>query len=249
MTLWTGTVPFAEFPPWCRQSFAIRVWDGVSRSQLGPEPGVAFEAGDIAWSLNDRQNRVTALATHADHGVWKGSPFISATLNGEDARFRANRQSLNGKRGSVFVTVINLKARWRAGLPFLLSVDEMKYYGVKDPYRRNYQYYQDEILCPWIITHAEIVETWAWEDVSRFLQDGTVQDWVDTVVIPAVEGHESESLSRWSQIVEPKNNADEMDSLDQSLKQLQRKLSSSSTFSSSFTYGEQSHRPRVLWRL
>jgi hypothetical protein len=105
-----------------------------------------------------------------------------------------------------------------------------------------------EILCPWFITHAEIVETWAWEDVRRTLQEGTVQDWVDTVVIPAVEEHERESLSRWSQIAEQKNKVDGMESLDQSLKQLQRKLSSSSHFSSSFTYGEQSHRARVLWK-
>lgn len=58
------------------------------------------------------------------------------------------------------ITLVDLRTRWRAGLPFLSAVEEMRHYGVDDPYDRGYQYYEDEILCLWGITQSEVVRTW-----------------------------------------------------------------------------------------
>jgi len=72
---------------------------------------------------------------------------------------------LRGRQG-IHVTVVNLRARIRSGLPILRAVEERRYYGVDDPSNGNYSMLEHEILCPWEIIEDEIVGTWGWEDVQ-----------------------------------------------------------------------------------
>lgn len=58
---------------------------------------------------------------------------------------------------------------WRAGFPFFSAEGEMRYYGVEDPYNRNYAYYRTEVLYPYVITAEEIVKTWEWFEIDEYM--------------------------------------------------------------------------------
>jgi len=85
---------------------------------------------------------------------------VSTTSDPDNVLWRARYHSKQS-RGQVFVTVINIRARRRPDLPVFHAVDEMKHYGVPDPYERNYAFYENEYLCPWTISQEVIVGTWA----------------------------------------------------------------------------------------
>ena len=52
----------------------------------------------------------------------------------------------------MHITVGNLRAGIRSGLPILRAVEEMRCYGVDDPSNGNGSMSEHEILCPWEIT-------------------------------------------------------------------------------------------------
>lgn len=149
---------------------AVRVWDSMSRSQLQSNGRFLAEAGEMP--LRTRASRVEALTNHSNWGNWGyPTPVVSATSSFDDAAIRARRQS-SKNRGRVYLTVINPRARLRAGLPLLNAIDEMTTYGVPDPYMGGYGYYEHELLCPWIITEAEIVGTRPWDEISDHYSNG-----------------------------------------------------------------------------
>jgi len=91
--------------------------------------------------LRTKESRWEALRNHSIWGNFEfATPFVSTTSGPDNVLWRARYHSKQS-RGQVFVTVINIRARRRLGLPVLHAVDEMKHYGVPDPYERNYAFY------------------------------------------------------------------------------------------------------------
>lgn len=72
----------------------------------------------------------------------------------------------------------------------------MRFYGVQDPYEKQYDFYRSEVICPWVVTRREIVQTWPLEEVGRDHELSTIGTWVKKAVIPAVHEHELADLER-----------------------------------------------------
>jgi hypothetical protein len=54
----------------------------------------------------------------------------------------------------------------------------MRYYDIKDPYRRSSAYYQDEYVCLWEVKKEEIVSRWEWDDLV------CNENWYEEIILP-----------------------------------------------------------------
>lgn len=63
--------------------------------------------------------------------------------------------------------MVNLNIRIDKGFPVLNMADEMRYYGVSDPYGRANKYYKNHYICLWEVTEEEVVGTWEWYDLLK----------------------------------------------------------------------------------
>ena len=142
----------------------------------------AMHARSPRACLDTRTARKHMLTVHADYRIWTPTPFLSFTDSPSDIEVRAEKRL--SSRGSQILTVINGNTRRHKGLPLLKSKDEMMYYGVRDPYSRNYQYYQTEYLCLWEVSVEEIVAHLSWDDVRKD------PAWYENTILPAFHGHE-----------------------------------------------------------
>ncbi|RDH26519.1 hypothetical protein BDQ94DRAFT_164417 [Aspergillus welwitschiae] len=73
------------------------------------------------------------------------------------------------KRGNQTIAVLNPNVRIDKGLPVLNMVDEMRYYGVPDPYGRANNYYKNHYICLWELLKADC--------------------WYEQVILPASKEH------------------------------------------------------------
>ncbi|KAL3471584.1 hypothetical protein BJX99DRAFT_263084 [Aspergillus californicus] len=158
----------------------LRTWDRVSGSQ--PAENGRMLSRLPRERLDTSSARKTSLATHADHGIWEPTPFISFTQSPQELQkmvgFRQRR-----KRGSQTITVVNANVRTREGFPILNMDAEMRYYGVPDPYSRSNEYYKNHYICLWEVTEKEAVGNWEWDDLIR------TDDWYERIILPAFKGH------------------------------------------------------------
>lgn len=153
----------------------LRLWDNNSRSRPNGSTG-SILADRCREPMHDAQMRRQMLASHIDNRNWtQGTPFISFTSSSRDIK-RIARQRQHRPR--QLLTVIDPLPRLERGLGVVSCYDELKYYGVRDPYDNNYKYYANEYLCLWQVNSDEIVATWPWDDLSEN------PNWYDAVVLP-----------------------------------------------------------------
>ncbi|QKX62542.1 uncharacterized protein TRUGW13939_09703 [Talaromyces rugulosus] len=171
--------------PWSINRFPVferpflRTWDLMSGSQ--PDQGNRMQSRAPRQRLDTIDTRVQSLTTHADHGDWTPTPFISFTVSKIALQSLANYRE--GRRGTQTITVVNPNARIAKGLPVLDMMNEMDYYDVPNPYGRI-SYFEDHYLCLWEITDDEIVGHWDWGDLSKN------DYWFEEIIIPAFREHD-----------------------------------------------------------
>ncbi|KAF5858584.1 hypothetical protein ETB97_003977 [Aspergillus alliaceus] len=157
----------------------LRTWDGVSGSQ--PSESGRMLARLPRERLDTSTARETFLATHANHGIWEPTPFISFTQSPQELQDNVNWRKK--KRGSQTITVVNPYIRIDKGLPVLNMADEMRHYGVPDPYGRANEYYKNHYICLWEVTEEEVVGNWEWDDLLK------TNRWYEQVILLAFKEH------------------------------------------------------------
>lgn len=155
----------------------LRTWDRHSGSQ--PTEESRMFSRDPEMRLSDRETRRTTLAKSLYHNDWTTpGPYIafkSSQAGLEDlARLRIGR-----KRGPQTVTAINPNVRIKKGLPVLNVQAEMRHYDIPAPKGYSDALYEDDYVCLWQVTKAEIIGQWDWSD----LEDNP--SWFQDVVLPA----------------------------------------------------------------
>lgn len=160
----------------------LRIWDYRSGSQ--PDQSGRLQARDSRRRLDTRESRIQTLTAHADHKTWTNTPYISFTSS--PAALNEYAEYRRGRRGEQHLVVIDPQRRFDLGLPILNFHDEMVFYGIEDPYDRNYRYYMDHYLCVWEVTPTEIVGMWEWGE----LHDN--ERWYEDIVLPHVRAVQNE---------------------------------------------------------
>ncbi|RAK81891.1 uncharacterized protein BO72DRAFT_180675 [Aspergillus fijiensis CBS 313.89] len=163
----------------------LRTWDYYSGSQ--PNNSGECLARLPRGRLDTSEIRKDYLTIHADHKIWEPTPFISFTQSSQELQDNANWRM--SKRGSQTITVVNANVRVDKGLPVLNMADEMRYYGVSDPYNRRDEYYRNHYICLWEITEEEIVGNWEWDELLR---NGC---WYEQVILPAFKEHNNRYMA------------------------------------------------------
>lgn len=178
--------------PWARGSKLekplLRTWDHFSGSQ--PELSNCMLSRSPREDLDTSEARKGFLATHADHKIWKPTPFISFTSSTEAVQELAYYRTVYTNRGVQTITIVNPNVRFENGLPILDMSAEMSHYGILDPYERSNQYYKDHYLCLWEVTTPEIVGHWQWDDLA------TNDNWYEEIIMPEFERHNERLFTR-----------------------------------------------------
>ncbi|CZR56783.1 uncharacterized protein PAC_06672 [Phialocephala subalpina] len=178
----------------------MRAWDEMSQCQI-KDFRVGFLSGGSANMLNSKVNRQFWLQAHANWGNRFKTPFISTSTSlheiAEDRvpRFQ-RRQENKGVKENTKLTLINLHARQAAGNPAMWMMDELIHYDVTTKYGKPQYYarsfYTNEIILPFCVGPAEIVGTWAWHQVEKWVEDNKSDfgGWYLQVGVPAFKEHE-----------------------------------------------------------
>ncbi|QIW98026.1 hypothetical protein AMS68_003544 [Peltaster fructicola] len=128
--------------------------------------------------LDKEITRKETLNTHADHGDWTDTPYISFTKSPtalqELADYRGTRN-----RGNQEIVVVDPRTRFELGLPILNYSEEMAYYDVETRYTRDY--WKDHYLCLWEVTPEEVVGVWDWDTLR------VDDNWYMEHILPAVQ--------------------------------------------------------------
>lgn len=160
----------------------LRTWDefsGSRPSKIGRMSSMSSRSP--RKRLDTAEARKEYLTIHADYGDWRRTPFISFTQSPHELQSIAAPRARN--RGSQTITVLNPRIRVKNGLPILNMDTEMRYYQIRDPYRKSNAYYKNECICLWEVTKEEVVGHWAWDDLLES------NDWYERVILPAFKGH------------------------------------------------------------
>ncbi|CAK4031455.1 Hypothetical predicted protein [Lecanosticta acicola] len=153
----------------------LRLWDRWSGSQ--PDEDDRMSARDPSRSLATRQDRVETLTWHADNKIWEETPYLSFTSESTAIEDLARQRNRAGREG-LSLTVIDPRLRLCRGRPVLHYEDEMRQYGIEDPYHQGYRYYQQHYLCLWEVAPKEIVGHWRWDEISQY------PDWYEEFILP-----------------------------------------------------------------
>ncbi|KAI0449148.1 hypothetical protein F5B21DRAFT_495283 [Xylaria acuta] len=170
-----------EEHPWragyCRRFHAplLRIWDQVSGSHPDEDGCMSSRAPEMR--LDDRESRRTSLSGHLNYSDWTPTPYISFTTCETRIESLAAKR-INRRRGAQMITVIDPDTRLRNGLPILDVEAEMDHYKIQDPYGGS-DYYNNEYVCLWQVTSAEIVGHWEWD----YLVDD--ENWYQNIILPA----------------------------------------------------------------
>lgn len=184
--------------------YSIRVIDNMSQGCFDPESG-RIEAADCTTPLDTEAERRAALKVHVNWKDWsRDTQFISADPSEKDSLDQARdrlRKKTRGDADDIYLVLINHNARVRAGAPLLNAMDEMQYYGVSDPYDRDFLYYKRHILLPYVVTPDEVAGVWAWAEIQQWMEDndGLDEAWIDQVLRPAFRQHEAKALATCKQ--------------------------------------------------
>lgn len=155
----------------------MRTFDGVLGSQPCPE-SFRMLARSARMRLDTDWIRIKTLETHADHKERKDTPYISFTNCPQGLEELANFRRTRRARSFQRIVVIDPRVRIKLGLPILHCGTEMSHYQAKVPYGKDY--WQNQYLCLWEITPAEVVGVWVWDHLRRS------PDWYRNIIMPAV---------------------------------------------------------------
>lgn len=189
----TSLTGFKIFPLGAR--FTFRVFDTFSRADFYEKSGnIAAGCYRIRIKghkpLQTRKERNDLLGKHADYGSKTLTPFISADASVWATLQRARKKHEMG-RGPIRLAMIDNAVRKKLGYPFFQMKEELLYYAAEDPYGRGYEFYETEILYPYIITPEEIVAVWEWDDLGRVIglspRQGDRVRFSDELVGPALK--------------------------------------------------------------
>ncbi|KAB8264052.1 hypothetical protein BDV32DRAFT_145829 [Aspergillus pseudonomiae] len=88
------------------------------------------------------------------------------------------------------LTVVNPRVRAANGRHLLSVVNEMRYYGVRDPLGMSCD--EDEYLCLWMVSEEEVVGHWEWSELAK------LDDWYEAIILPAFREHNKRFAARSS---------------------------------------------------
>ncbi len=166
-----------------------QLWDSVllrtSDARSGSQPNAQHRmlARAARMALDTEKARRDTLTTHADHGIWEDTPYISFTKSPEALQSLAESR-MNRNRGDQRIVVVDPRIRLEIGLPVLHYKEEMAYYEIQSRYERDY--WDGHYLCLWEVTPEEVVGVWEWDDLRSEL------NWFEEIIMPAVEEHREE---------------------------------------------------------
>ncbi|KAI0465877.1 hypothetical protein F4859DRAFT_344322 [Xylaria cf. heliscus] len=152
----------------------LRLWD--CRSGSKPEKDTSMRSRAPEMRLDDRESRQASLSIHINYHDWRATPYISFTTSEDIIQYRVASWK---NRGPHTLTAIDPNWRLRNGLPILNFKAEIDHYGIPNPYGFLNDYFDDEYLCLWEVTPAEIVDSWDWSDLTKD------KNWYQNTVLPA----------------------------------------------------------------
>ena len=145
------------------------------------DPDIEWSDDFCAWTqarqdlntLNTYDKRRMALYDHSFWNARSPTPFISLSSTSE-AIWRIYKKMM--KKGDsmddLFLSIIDADALCQADTPLIAAKEEMKAHGVKDPYGKEYKYYEDEVLALYAIPPKCIVKTLPWWAVRTVVKHG-----------------------------------------------------------------------------
>ncbi|KNG82647.1 hypothetical protein ANOM_007868 [Aspergillus nomiae NRRL 13137] len=181
-----------EMHPWYQASHLnldqplLRVWD--SHSGVKPTSTNCMYSRCSYKLLDTFETRAISLAIHAHHGNQTPTPYISFTKSAGAVQRYAEVRAW--KRGSQMLTVVNPRVRAASGRHLLSMVNEMRYYGVRDPFGMSCD--EDEYLCLWMVSEEEVVGHWEWSELAK------LDDWYEAIILPAFREHNKRFAARSS---------------------------------------------------
>ncbi|TVY47816.1 hypothetical protein LOCC1_G003936 [Lachnellula occidentalis] len=178
----------------------MRAWDQKSQCQI-KDYRVGFLSGGSTHFLDTKAKRTLALKQHADWGNRSKTPFISFSSSLREIGLSRvphfqERQANCGILDNTKLTIINARARNAAGLPILRMKDELLHYNVTnkygDPRFEKDSFYENEYIVPFSVRPEEIVRTYAWHDIERWMETNRAEfeDWYIKVGVEDFKEHE-----------------------------------------------------------
>ena len=116
-------------------------------------------------------SRFQALCQHMRWTSKIPTPFISLSSTSEGI-WRVYEKMVKNEHDTdnLFLSVVDADALCQSGTPLIKAMDEMIWYGVKDPYDKEYEYYKDEVLALFAIPGQYVVKTQPWNIVQSVVK-------------------------------------------------------------------------------
>lgn len=168
----------------CRDHFRVpllRISDAKAGYYIDANGSINARARFM--SLGSKLARTTSLETHIDHQKWIATPYISFTSSRKELQELAEQRARIGRRTKQVLTVINPNTRIRHELPIRDLGEEMRFYGIENPYGDD-KYLEDHYICLWQVTEDEIVGHWDWDQLAEY------GNWYGDIIVPAFREHE-----------------------------------------------------------
>jgi hypothetical protein len=172
-----------------------RTWDKSSQCQI-LQVNFGFLSGGADSNFGTAEGRKKNLTCHASWGNREKTPFTSATHSIIDIKhtwifgFRCRQQP---PIDSTRITIINMFARIARRNPCFPISAEIIHYKVEIPKKCDMGTYKNEWLLPLCVFIEEIVWSFHYTDVQKWLEDRGAEDikvWEEKVSRPAFEEHE-----------------------------------------------------------
>jgi hypothetical protein len=177
------------------QGLYLRAWDDRSQCKIRDDKE-GFTSGSHYEKLDTKALRKAAIEHHANWGNRKKTPFISATSDIAEIQDHRvphfeKRQRDSGDKPVTRVTLINGNATLADGLPLLRMRTEIDYHEADTRYKSSF--FANEYLFLFRIPPNQIVRTWLWKDIEKWMNEHdteSIQSWFKQIAVPAFEAHE-----------------------------------------------------------
>lgn len=172
-----------------------RTWDKSSQCQI-LQIDFGLLSGGSHSVFNTKAGRKHDLECHANWGCREKTPFISTTPFIQDI----TNTWIYGFRGrqkppvtTIRITAVNINARLSAGWPIIKMLPEIEHYDVKIPAKCSLNTYANEYLLPFRIRQEEIIWTWHYADIKKWIEEHgsrSIMMWEAMVARPMYDEHE-----------------------------------------------------------
>jgi hypothetical protein len=185
-------LPTSQVP---ENGMLFRTWDAKSQCRI-LDADFGLLSGGVHSNFDTKEGRIKDLAAHGNWRTRSKTPFISTTPSMKDivsTWIRAFRKRQNQPFSTSRITLINSKARLDAGWPIIKMVDELDHYKFDIPKKCSRETFLNEYLLPFRARREEIVWTWHWKDVRRWMSEHNTKNseiWEVRVAEPMFKEHE-----------------------------------------------------------